>query len=723
MENGYPTKTILPFSDTTLNPSQVQLSEVGAVATKFTFRAPVYIPQSQEHCFVLLSDSNSYQVWISRMGELDITGDRTISEQPYAGVLFKSQNASTWTADQYEDLKFSIYRAQFDNSGNTQVTLNNAKLGVGNKGVLALRRDPIETFQPQIRLVLNSTTLPYTVGARVYQKTTLAEGTIVKVETLTAGVAITLDNISGTFAQGSSAGGNVTNRIVSSKTTGAMTVTGASGAFTVGETITGNSSGAPTAVVGTWTDNGGGAATFALTSVSDDFTNSTEVITGGQSGKTATVNVFTPSGDAVETGAISDAFPDVTPTYTTDQRKIKVYHTNHAMHDIANNVTLTGLISEISDTYLTAAISATDTSITVNDASAFHKTINGQAISVSNVGFIKIGTEILSYSAISNDGKTMTIQARAQDNTTAASHADESVVSCYNLDGIPLPELNKTHAAIQNPTLDSYEIAVTSLGDVGIRGGGANATATQNLQFENIVPQIQRMILPKTSITARANFISGTSINDGATSLSGSFANDGIFYDLLIQNNNQLTSPKLICSQINESEELSGEKSLRLDLNLKTTATNVSPIIDTDRMSAVLVSNRINNPSNTDSAKLSTGDEHEAVYITRTATLTNSSGAIKAMFAAFRPTNAIIRVLYRVRPTGNTDPIEKFGFEFFPTANQIVPGTTDNYVFKDYEYEVSGLSFDQFQIKIVFASPSQAYSPVIKDFRGIALAI
>jgi hypothetical protein len=135
-----------------------------------------------------------------------------------------------------------------------------------------------------------------------------------------------------------------------------MTVTGASGAFTVGETITGNSSGAPTAVVGTWTDNGGGAATFALTSVSDDFTNSTEVITGGQSGKTATVNVFTPSGDAVETGAISDAFPDVTPTYTTDQRKIKVYHTNHAMHDIANNVTLTGLISEISDTYLTAAI-------------------------------------------------------------------------------------------------------------------------------------------------------------------------------------------------------------------------------------------------------------------------------------------------------------------------------------------------------------------------------
>ena len=52
MENGYPTTTILPFSDTTLTPDQVQISETGAFATKFTFRATVFIPQSIEHCFV-----------------------------------------------------------------------------------------------------------------------------------------------------------------------------------------------------------------------------------------------------------------------------------------------------------------------------------------------------------------------------------------------------------------------------------------------------------------------------------------------------------------------------------------------------------------------------------------------------------------------------------------------------------------------------------------------
>ena len=80
------------------------------------------------------------------MGEVDITGDRTISEQPYAGVLSKSQNASTWTADQHEDLKFSINRAEFVTNQNSSVILNNVALDKGNKGVIQLRNDAVETL-------------------------------------------------------------------------------------------------------------------------------------------------------------------------------------------------------------------------------------------------------------------------------------------------------------------------------------------------------------------------------------------------------------------------------------------------------------------------------------------------------------------------------------------------------------------------------------------------
>ena len=80
-------------------------------------------------------------------------------------------------------------------------------------------------------------------------------------------------------------------------------------------------------------------------------------------------------------------------------------------------------------------------------------------------------------------------------------------------------------------------------------------------------------------------------------------------------------------------------------------------------------------------------------------------------------------MLYRVRPVGSTDPISKLGYEFFPTSGAKIPATTERELYFEYEYEVSGLSFDQYQIKIVFVSPNQAYSPIVKDFRAIALAV
>ena len=720
MENGYPTTTILPFSDTTLTPEQVQISETGAVATRFTFRAPVYIPQSQEHCFVLFSDSNTYKVWISRMGELDITGDRTISEQPYAGVLFKSQNATTWTADQYEDMKFIVNRAVFNTSLTSRVTLNNAPLDRGNRGRITLQNDAITTYQPELQLVMNSTTLPYTAGARVYQKTTTAEGTIKAVNNSAGGVLLTINDISGTWAAGSNTGGIISNRVVSSKTLADMTVTGASGDFTVGETITGNSATSPTAEVVTWTP---GTNTLTLKYVSTEFTPSTETITGGDSSVTATVNVISYSGDSIEAGAVSDAYPSSSPTYTSSQRKVKVSHSNHGMHDLDNNVEIVGIASEVSDTYLTSSISAADTSIQVNDATAFHTIINGGAVGVSNLGYIKIEDEIMSYSAISNDGKTITVYERGLVGTDAVTHSDDSFVECYNLDGIPLTELNKTHTGIMAPTLDSYELSTNSIARLGIKSGGNHIVASQNIQYEVLTPTVQKLLLPKTTISAAVNTISGTSINDGQTLSQNSFSNTGEFFDVVLNDYNEFLAPQLICSKINESTELNGDKSFRMDLTLTSDKDNVSPMIDTDRMSVILTSNRINSPSNINSTLLPIGDEHEAVYITKVATLSNPSGAIKLIFSAFRPPDTFIKPLYRVLPAGSTDDIETLGWSFFPTGEASIPGTTEEEVYRDYEYEVSGLDFSEYQIKILFVSQNQANIPRIMDFRAIALAI
>jgi hypothetical protein len=156
--NGYPGKRVLPFSRVTLKPEQVSLSGSTVTldgvsvnkwdtATTFTFPSPVYVQENTEYCIVLASDSNAYKVWISQVGEQMPGTARTISEQPYLGSLFKSQNASTWTADQTQDLKFVLYRAKFDTSVQANVEYVNDLIPIQTLGT-----DPFETRVGQTKV-------------------------------------------------------------------------------------------------------------------------------------------------------------------------------------------------------------------------------------------------------------------------------------------------------------------------------------------------------------------------------------------------------------------------------------------------------------------------------------------------------------------------------------------------------------------------------------------
>ena len=141
MVNGYPGQTVLPFSVVTKNPGDVNTSSDGSVATTFTFESPVYIEEGAEMCFVVLSNSNDYEVFISRMGEADIITGDTISGQPYAGSLFLSQNASTWTAEQTDDMKFNMKMCSFDTTKAPDLRFNNTSLPVHK-----LQNNPIESL-------------------------------------------------------------------------------------------------------------------------------------------------------------------------------------------------------------------------------------------------------------------------------------------------------------------------------------------------------------------------------------------------------------------------------------------------------------------------------------------------------------------------------------------------------------------------------------------------
>jgi hypothetical protein len=141
MVNGYPGQLVLPFSDVTKNPDDINVSADGSVKTTFTFDSMVHLNEDTEYCFVVYSNSNEYEAYISRMGETDLTTAETISGQPYAGSLFLSQNASTWTAEQTDDLKFNLKAAKYQIDKVGSVHFENDALPAAN-----LQVNPIETF-------------------------------------------------------------------------------------------------------------------------------------------------------------------------------------------------------------------------------------------------------------------------------------------------------------------------------------------------------------------------------------------------------------------------------------------------------------------------------------------------------------------------------------------------------------------------------------------------
>ncbi len=127
VDNGFPTETIV--ASTTVSCVDVKVSitpdsaNIGSLyvnnttLTKFTFNDPVYLAADTQYALVVYSESPDYEVFISELGQVDITSgaaQRRISESPYNGSFFRSQNASTWTPYQNQQLMFVINKAVFD---------------------------------------------------------------------------------------------------------------------------------------------------------------------------------------------------------------------------------------------------------------------------------------------------------------------------------------------------------------------------------------------------------------------------------------------------------------------------------------------------------------------------------------------------------------------------------------------------------------------------------
>lgn len=159
---GLPTRNVLPGSRVIIKPSQVTVSNNSSIATRIYMDYPVYLNGNTEYAFVMGSDSPSWMVWVSHLGETDLLTGRNISRQPHLGSMFKSQNASTWNPSQLDDIKFKINRANFDINTSGNVSLESRSLDL-----MSLSQNPffIASGTTSVRVFANNHGL--TAGSKV----------------------------------------------------------------------------------------------------------------------------------------------------------------------------------------------------------------------------------------------------------------------------------------------------------------------------------------------------------------------------------------------------------------------------------------------------------------------------------------------------------------------------------------------------------------------------
>ena len=776
MQGGFPTQRVIPFSEVILYPSQINTSVDGSIPTTFTFKSPVYLEGGTEYCICLASLSTKYNVYVSRVGENDLITQTFISNQPYLGSLFKSQNASTWEASQWEDLKFTLYRAEFVPSGS--VEFYSPELSEGNNEIATLMPNSLNLNSRKIRVGLGSTLqdVGLTLGNTILQQGTNASGNYVG----NAGIATGTLNIinsgigytpsSGTFqfngvpltnitGSGKNAKANIT---ITNGVAIAATVSESGFGYIVGDvlgigTIGANSLGynARLSVVSI-----ANTTQLILDNVQGDFRvsgvgNTVQYI--NNSGITTTLN--NSSGGNVQ---ISDI--DI----ISDGLHIVVNHKNHGMYFEQNYVTISNAQSDIIPSKLTVAYNSSSTSPISIDSLTNFGTFENVGVGTTNLGYVLIGDEIISYSSVSSGTLSGTI-SRSVDSTITKNYPVGTLVYKYELGGVSLRRINKTHnlenVTVSNPiTFDSYNIKL-DMGSSGIgrsdglsysklyinqtkSAGGYSIKATENIPFELITPVVQNLTVQGTSINAEVRTVTGSSISGNEVSF-----NDAGFETISLNKTNYLSSPRIICSKVNETNKLStlslpGNKSMNLRIILDSVDTRVSPVLDTQRISAILTSNRVNSViSNyaTDSRVNSISEDPTAFqYLSKEIVLENPTTSLKILVNAHVNLYSNIRAFYAISQTENFVPIYiPFpGYNNLNAKGQIIDaaendGLSDSYVppstgigflpseiqYKEYTFTADELpSFKSYRIKIIMTSTNQVYVPRMKDLRVIALA-
>lgn len=774
MELGTPTRTVVGQS-VTIRPEQINISDDASVATKVTFPFPIYLSPGQEYALVLLSpQSDSYEVFIAEMGEKALNPGLSPNEVLYnrqwaMGSLFKSQNGSIWTANQYQDLKFKLYKAQFTTNPGT-VIFYNPELDESNGYVQTLEPEPITVYNRN--LAVGITTIPasstamlslLTSGRKVGEAAkTNVFGTIVSTGSSVTSVGIATAGINYTTQS------NVETFPLTGSGTGLrLNITATSGGISAVSVAKGGNGYAKGDTVGIITSSAGATGRRAVITVGSVDGIDTLYLSDvqGQSFTPEVSLVYFNDSNARVSLASTLVKSSTAPGDNYRGNVIRVIHPGHGMHTTNNIVKLSNVASDSVPVVIQDDLEVSGTSIPVGTANtSIFGTFEGQTVSASNPGYVLIDQEIIKYESVSSN--SLEAITRGQDSTNIEEHLAGSLVYKYELNGVSLRRINTNHFVSDiSKSLDLYYVEIDRSKNGVDRStdgtfpqlsfasegplGGEGVKATENILFGSVTPTYG-FITPGTvtSVEASIRTISATSVNGSEIS----FVDQG-FERVQLNQVNNLTSMRMVASKPNEDEYLDGlprNKSFTTAIVLKTTDKNLSPILYTDVANTEFRFNRIDAPVddyvNSSLTNSLDSDPHAAKYISNRIRLKNPATSLKVIITANRPAGTDFRVLYSItRPDSEA---QQQVFELFPGYENLVDtdgdgfgdrvidpventGHSDAFVdanpdprrLSEYQFTANNLGeFTEFAIKVVMSSRDQTKIVTLNDIRVLALA-
>ena len=295
--------------------------------------------------------------------------------------------------------------------------------------------------------------------------------------------------------------------------------------------------------------------------------------------------------------------------------------------------------------------------------------------------------------------------------STSANVTISDVASgTYN--GIAHTALNGTHN-ITAFTHDTYTIAVGSNASGDGYAGGTGAKATENRHIDVYYPNVQNLQVPGTSIKFYASGVTGKSLDGTETPYATTSE-----YEILPNKNVYFDRPQLICSSIDESEEVGG-KSFNLRAVLSTTDEALSPVIDMSRLSLNTVQNIVSSDSAVTAEEVVSGGPELAKYITKKIELNEQADVATVYMNVLKPGNATVELYYRFT-TGDEDISKEAWDHVDPAVNGSGAIPTNATRFSEVRFDINPTDLiGAIQFKIVMKSTITSLPPIIKDFRAI----